>query len=203
MGHILDYDGKFINFSNKATDTLIATLLCLVCSIPIITIGASTTAYYSVMLKLVKDEESYITKSFFKAFKENFKIATIVWLILGVIGAVLLTSIYIVLNTKTIGGVFQYALPLYVIIFLFYYMVLSAAFAYIAQFYDGVRRVLKLSWQFVVKYIWSFLIMTVVDIVMWVIVIKGFTVFIVFLPEISGFVHAYLLNRMFTKEIKN
>ena len=55
MGHILDYDGKFINFSNKATDTLIATLLCLVCSIPIITIGASTTAYYSVMLKLVKD----------------------------------------------------------------------------------------------------------------------------------------------------
>ena len=75
--------------------------------------------------------------------------------------------------------------------------------SYIAQFYDSVRRVLKLSWQFVVKYIWSFLIMTVVDIVMWVIVIKGFTVFIVFLPEISGFVHAYLLNRMFTKEIKN
>ena len=99
MGHILDYDGKFINFLNKATDTLIATLLWLVCSIPIITIGASTTAFYSVMLKLVKDEESYITKSFFKAFKENFKIATIVWLILGVIGAVLLTSIYIVLNT--------------------------------------------------------------------------------------------------------
>ena len=116
MGHILDYDGKFINFLNKATDTLIATLLWLVCSIPIITIGASTTAFYSVMLKLVKDEESYITKSFFKAFKENF------WLILGVIGAVLLTSIYIVLNTKTIGGVFQYALPLYVIIFLFYYI---------------------------------------------------------------------------------
>ena len=54
MGHILDYDGKFINFLNKATDTLIATLLCLVCSIPIITIGASTTAYYSVMLKTCK-----------------------------------------------------------------------------------------------------------------------------------------------------
>ena len=178
MGHILDYDGKFINFSNKATDTLIATLLCLVCSIPIITIGASTTAYYSVMLKLVKDEESYITKSFFKAFKENFKICH-----------------YCLVNTwsnrscftykhlhsfkyQTIGGVFQYALPLYVIIFLFYYIGFSAAFAYIAQFYDGVRRVLKLSWQFVVKYIWSFLIMTVVDIVMWVIVIKGFTVFI-------------------------
>ena len=67
MGHILDYDGKFINFLNKATDTLIATLLWLVCSIPIITIGASTTAFYSVMLKLVKDEESYITKSFFKS----------------------------------------------------------------------------------------------------------------------------------------
>ena len=40
----------------------------------------------------------------------------------------------------------------------------------------------------------------IVDIVMWVIVIKGFTVFIVFLPEISGFVHAYLLNRSLLKK---
>ena len=74
MGHILDYDGKFINFLNKATDTLIATLLCLVCSIPIITIGASTTAYYSVMLKLVKDEESYITKVSLRLLKKTSKL---------------------------------------------------------------------------------------------------------------------------------
>ena len=203
MKNIFDSEGKLMTFLDGFADVMVLAILWVICSLPIITVGASTTAFYSVMMKLVVGEESYVVRSFFKAFKENFKIATIVWLILGVIGAVLLTSIYIVLNTKTIGGVFQYALPLYVIIFLFYYMVLSAAFAYIAQFYDSVRRVLKLSWQFVVKYIWSFLIMTVVDIVMWVIVIKGFTVFIVFLPEISGFVHAYLLNRMFAKEIKN
>ena len=149
MKNIFDSEGKLMTFLDGFADVMVLAILWVICSLPIITVGASTTAFYSVMMKLVVGEESYVVRSFFKAFKENFKIATIVWLILGVIGAVLLTSIYIVLNTKTIGGVFQYALPLYVIIFLFYYMVLSAAFAYIAQFYDSVRRVLKLSWQFV------------------------------------------------------
>lgn len=56
-------------------------VLFVICSIPIITIGASTAALYSVTLKLVKKEEGPIIKSYFKAFKSNFKAATITWVL--------------------------------------------------------------------------------------------------------------------------
>ena len=49
------------------------------------TIGASTTALYSVMLKMVKNEEGYIFRGFFKAFKENFKQSTLMWLLFAVL----------------------------------------------------------------------------------------------------------------------
>lgn len=58
-------------------------VLWLICCIPVVTIGASTTALYSVMLKMVKNEEGYIFRGFFKAFKSNFKQSTFMWLILA------------------------------------------------------------------------------------------------------------------------
>lgn len=67
-------------------------LLWIVCSIPIITIGASTTAMYSVMLKLVKNEEGYIVKGFLKAFKENFRQSTLMWLLYLVFGIVIVVD---------------------------------------------------------------------------------------------------------------
>lgn len=66
---------------SKICDMVCLNVLWVICSIPIITIGASTTALYTVMLKIVKNEEGYIFRGFFKAFKENFKKSTIIWLI--------------------------------------------------------------------------------------------------------------------------
>lgn len=65
----------------KIADIIILNALFLICSIPVITIGATTTAMYYVTLKMVKDEECYTVKSFFKSFKQNFLQATGIWLI--------------------------------------------------------------------------------------------------------------------------
>ncbi len=67
----------FETFGNICT----LNVLWIVCSIPIFTIGASTTALYSVMMKLIKKEEGKIVQSFFTAFKSNFKQATKEWLV--------------------------------------------------------------------------------------------------------------------------
>ena len=50
-------------------------------SLPIVTMGASTVAAMSVALKMVDDEEGYICKSFIKAWKENWKQGTVLWLL--------------------------------------------------------------------------------------------------------------------------
>ena len=45
----------------------------LVFSLPVVTIGASTTAAFSVGLKMADGSEGYIFKAFLEAFKENWK----------------------------------------------------------------------------------------------------------------------------------
>ncbi len=74
-------DSPFMNFMSKMSDLLILNLLIIFCSLPIFTMGASLTAGYYVLYKQVKKEEGYVFRGFFKAFKENFKQSTIIWLI--------------------------------------------------------------------------------------------------------------------------
>lgn len=78
---IFNYDSKFIQYVNKLADLMIVNVLTLVCCLPIITIGSSLTAMHSVVMKIYRNEEHYVAKLFFKAFKENFKRSTAIWLI--------------------------------------------------------------------------------------------------------------------------
>lgn len=79
---------KFFSDSNpvirgltKLADLMWLNALFIITSLPVFTIGASTSALYYESMRVVQGEESYITKDFFKAFKNNFKNATVVWLV--------------------------------------------------------------------------------------------------------------------------
>lgn len=89
MSGFFNYDNPVWRFIGKFWDLILLNVLFVVCSVPIFTIGASTTAVYYVTLKLVRDEEGYTIRSFFKSFKENFKQATIIWLVLMAAGCIL------------------------------------------------------------------------------------------------------------------
>lgn len=85
----LNLDSPLMKALGRMADLMWLNILTVICCIPIVTAGASFTALHYVCLKMVRDEEGYITKDFFKSFKENIKQATVMWLILMVIGAVL------------------------------------------------------------------------------------------------------------------
>lgn len=99
----LSYDSKFSQLMLRFCYACWLNLLWLVCSIPIVTIGASTTALYYVMLKVVRNEESNVTSMFFRAFKENFKQATVLWLIMFGIGAFLGADIYVLTHLRKVA----------------------------------------------------------------------------------------------------
>lgn len=65
MGSFFNMDSPVMRFLSRLCDLMILNILCLICCIPIVTIGASITALYSVTLKMVKGEDSYIAKGFF------------------------------------------------------------------------------------------------------------------------------------------
>lgn len=74
-------DSPLYKFLSRFLDVLKLNFMWLLFSIPVITIGASTVAAMSVALKMADDEEGYIGRSFIKAFKENWKQGTVLWII--------------------------------------------------------------------------------------------------------------------------
>ncbi len=130
MGKLFDLDSPFIAFLNKIADLAWLNILTLVCCIPIVTAGSSLTAMNYVLLKLVRKEEGYITKSFFKSFGQNFKQATISWIIVLLAAFVVVTDYRIVAQIsggmKNVMAIMLLAATLVgVIIVLYFYPLLS------------------------------------------------------------------------------
>lgn len=123
MGKWFGLDSKFYKYGTLLGDLIILTILWLICSIPVITIGASTTALYYVTTRQLSDREGYVSRDFFKSFKQNFLEATAMTLILGVIAAVLLININLFVPDTTINVVIyliQYVLLYELLIFTIY-----------------------------------------------------------------------------------
>lgn len=90
MRKFFNLDSPFMIFLSNLTDVVILNVICMICCIPMITIGPAITAMHYVTLKMVKEENGYVVKNFFKSFKENFKQAVIVW-----IGFLIITAVFI------------------------------------------------------------------------------------------------------------
>ncbi len=92
------YDSPFFDFLGKIVDMIILGALWFVMCLPIITIGASTTAAYYVTFNQLNGKDGYVITSFFKSFKQNFKQATILFSIIAVIGIISAGNIYVLNN---------------------------------------------------------------------------------------------------------
>ena len=66
---LFDLDSPVMRFLSKMADLMILNILTMICCLPLFTAGAAFTALHYVCLKMVRNEEGYIAKSYFKAFK--------------------------------------------------------------------------------------------------------------------------------------
>lgn len=81
MSGFFSVDGGLYRFLAKFWDLVKLNFMWLLFSLPVVTIGASTVAAYSVAMKMVDDEEGYVARSFVSAFKANIKQGMIMGLI--------------------------------------------------------------------------------------------------------------------------
>ena len=148
MSRAFNFEGPVFTFLSRLADLFWLNLLFIVCCIPVITIGAATTALYYVTLKMAKDEEGYITRSYFKSFKENFKQATVIWIGFLVVGMIMITDLRIVnggntaeiLGSPALGNVIMVAVFLMGIVIL---MVGTYIFPILAQFDNTIKNTAK------------------------------------------------------------
>ena len=145
MSNFFNLDNPVWNFMGKLVDVFILTILWFVCSLPIFTIGPATTAVYYVTLKLVRDEESYTVRSFFKSFKQNFKQGVPLGLIELGLGVFFVWDIYLYYQLGSANRAMSILGILFLGIFIIYLLALVYVFALQAKFYNTVKQTLKNS----------------------------------------------------------
>ena len=143
MGRFFNLDSPVMVALTKMADLIIVNLLAFFCCLPIITVGASMTALHYVVLKIVRDEECYIVKSFFKSFKENFKQATVIWLIEVLLIIIFAADFWIIRNAQ--NSLPSWMSLLLIGVAILAVLALTLAFPLLAKFDNSVKMTLKNS----------------------------------------------------------
>mgnify|MGYP002962110137 FL=1 len=142
MSKLFRMDSPLMRFLTKIADLMVLNILFCVTSIPLITIGASWTALYSVTLKMVRDEEGSVSRSYFRSFRQNFRQATLLWLGVLVVLALLVLDIRVLngMSEGTAPGLFRVGVEILALLGI---MVLQYLFPSLARFEASLADTLK------------------------------------------------------------
>lgn len=179
MGNIFSADGLLGRILGRFTDLLTVSILWLICSIPLVTLGASTTALYTMTLRMVRGDEGKWTEAFFKAFRRNLKQATVIHVILTMVGVLIwfyrgISGILPGAMSTFFGGVSLLFVVLWLMEVLFVYPVQ-------ARFENTVKNTMKNAWIMAAGNLHIFLM----------------TVLITALPALTLFMNTVLFVRTF------
>jgi uncharacterized membrane protein YesL len=196
----LSIDSPLMVFLGKVADLMWVNILTILCCIPVITGGAAFTAMHYVCLKIVRDEECYITKDYFKSFKQNFRQATVIWLIMLALFAVYGADFYLIYTKAVEFPTWMNSLFLGVVILTF--LVIIMVFPVLAKFDDSLKQILKISALAAVaqlpKTVLS-LIVIVAPFVLGIYIYQIIPVVILLGLAVPAFVCALMYNKLFLK----
>ena len=198
-------DSKFYEVVSKIADLVVLNLLFVLFSLPIITMGASTTALYGVTKKMVENREGYIFRNFFQLFKENFRQSTVMWIILLVAAMIPTVDLYIINSlektviTTALKGL-MLATALTVLLVFLYAMALQSTFE------NTIKNTLKNAFLMGIGYFpWTLLILLITLLPIILIVLLGKTAgSVVYVMLFVGFavlayLNSYIFNHIFKK----
>ena len=136
-------DSRIMIFLSRVADLVILNILWLVCCVPVVTIGASTTAMYHVIRHWQKDSVSSIMRDFFQSFKEDFKQATPVYLILLIPTVAVVINAMLIFNPENSAAVPSYLLVIWFISALILLFISSFVYPVMAFFADTLFKTLR------------------------------------------------------------
>lgn len=205
MNRIFNYEGPLFTGLSRVADLFWLNILFLVCSIPIVTIGASTTALYYVTMKMVKNEDCYITKSFFKSFKMNFKQSTIIWLLVMLSYGVLFIDYRIMsggyINVPGGNSNFNTILSAVLIgITIFLTFTVIYVFPVLAKFYNSTKNTIRNAFLMSIRHFPFTLLLVLIAIAPFVLMYFFSQLIIIFFClafSLIAFVSSYIFVKVF------
>ncbi len=195
---MFSYDSKFSTVMNKIVDCFYASLLWLLFSLPIVTIGASTTCLFTVVRKVIRNNESYVWRNFISTWKKEWKQSTRMWLVqLGL--AIVLFLDHVIMEQAMMQNKI-YGVLYYMFYFGMLYMLIWAlyTFAYQSYFAQDDKSILKNSLALTIAHFpISFVMLLMLLLCFTIVMYSPFFVFL--LPSATVFVFQLFFDRIFGK----
>lgn len=190
-------DSKLMITLGKAADFMILGVIWFICSIPIITIGASTTAFYYAAFKVLSND-AHVIKAFFRSFKMNFKQSTLLWLTALIFLWLGVSSLIFYYNVDSDFRVI--GLALMVLVMLLYLFTMLYLFPYVSKFYCTFKKAIVNSLLLSIRHLPSTILIVFLDVAM-VLATFYFTALFMFLPTIICALNSMVLMRVFKRYI--
>ncbi|MHB1394184.1 MAG: YesL family protein [Clostridia bacterium] len=152
MKELFSTDGTIYRIMTTIYQLVMLNLLWCIASIPIITVGASTTALFYVIGKIVRNEEVHEFRDYIKSFKSNFKQATCIWLILCAAYLMIFTNLSFLERYNTLGGLM---LAVQMLVMVQVAIVTIFVFPLLSRYESNTIGIIKASWILGIKHIFS------------------------------------------------
>ena len=197
MNCFFDADKPLMRALTVVADLILLNILTILCSLPIVTAGAAVTSLYYVAIRIIRNEDGSMLKDYFRAFRSNFKKATIAWLLLLVTAALLYVDyiaaeIYIPVLCAGIGAIAVIVLT-----------IALYAFALLARYENTLPGTLKNAVALAIGYFPRTLAMAVFVIAFWMLAVYfiqyGAPILLMFGLSLPCYVCVLLMNGMFDK----
>ena len=169
-------DSPFVRFMSKIADFMILNILFVICSLPIVTMGASITPMYDVLTRIDTKREVPAASGFIKSFNANFKKSTKLWLI--VLGGIvfLCFDIYLMMAKVPAKLTVQVTMIIiFILILLVWIMAAGYAFVLQARMENPIGRTIKMSFALTLVHLIPNSIFTGIVNLIPIIVLLGFT----------------------------
>lgn len=196
MSEFFNPDNPIMRFITKIANSVYLNILWFICSLPVFTIGASTTALFYVTLKMAKDEEGNITASFLHSFKENFRQATKIWLILLAAGIVFALDGYIFYHMRFENMLWTIGTAIFLVALAAYGIILMYIFPLLARFDNTIFAMFKNSLFIGMRFLLCTVLMAVIYFAMLFVLIHIFTPIAIFGEGLCALLCSYLLSNI-------
>lgn len=196
MQNLLSPEGPLMSFITKIAYSTYLNILWFICCLPIVTIGASTTALFYVTLKIAKNEEGNITRAFFRSFKENFKQGTLIWLILLAIGIVLGIDGYVLYHIRFSNAFWTVITAIFLVAVIAYAIIIMYIFPLLARFQNTTLAMFKNAIMIGMRFLLCTALLAVIYFVMVLVVVRFFTPAIIFGEGLCALLCSYPLSNI-------
>lgn len=143
--NLLDFNNPVLQFMSKVFDMAVLNILWLFLSIPLFTVGCTTTAVCAVCFQIIQDKNTGVLKPFFKSLKMNFRQATVIWLIMLAIVAILGVDLWFFLvGQNFVTGVLQAIIcGILILLLIDALLILIYAIALLSLFENTTKQTLR------------------------------------------------------------